>query len=57
VIDDVCKSQASTVLSSEKLRFAAWFRALYQGVVTLDASQKLVVITKEIGRLTWQRNR
>eukprot|EP00900_Chrysochromulina_parva_P007414 jgi/Chrpa1/16674/Chrysochromulina_OHIO_Genome00022814-RA len=31
VIDDVCKSQTSTVLSSEKLRFAAWFRALYQG--------------------------
>jgi len=48
VIDDVCKSQTSTVLSSEKLRFAAWFRALYQGVVTLDASQKLVVITKEM---------
>jgi hypothetical protein len=33
VIDDVCKSQTATVLSSEKLRFAAWFRALYQGVV------------------------
>ena len=48
VIDDVCKSQSATVLSSEKLRFAAWFRALYQGVVTLDASQKLVVITKEM---------
>ena len=48
VIDDVCKSQTATVLSSEKLRFAAWFRALYQGVVTLDASQKLVVITKEM---------
>ena len=48
VIDDVCKSQTATVLSSEKLRFAAWFRALYQGQVTLDASQKLVVITKEM---------
>ena len=42
VIDDVCKAQTSIVLSSEKLRFAAWFRALYQGVVTMDASQKLV---------------
>ena len=48
VIDDVCKAQTSIVLSSEKLRFAAWFRALYQGVVTMDASQKLVVITKEM---------
>ena len=44
VIDDVCKAQTSIVLSSEKLRFAAWFRALYQGVVTMDASQKLVLI-------------
>ena len=48
VVDDVCKAQTATVLSSEKLRFAAWFRALYQGVVTMDASQKLVVITKEM---------
>ena len=48
VIDDVCKTQTAVVLSSEKLRFAAWFRALYQGVVTLDTSQKLVVITKEM---------
>ena len=48
VIDDVCKAQTAIVLSSEKLRFAAWFRALYQGVVTMDASQKLVVITKEM---------
>ena len=48
VVDDVCKAQSATVLSSEKLRFAAWFRALYQGVVTLDASKKMVVITKEM---------
>ena len=27
VVDDVCKAQSATVLSSEKLRFAAWFRA------------------------------
>jgi hypothetical protein len=50
VIEDACKlsTPAVPVLASEKLRFHAWFRALYQGVVTLNSSKVLVVITPEM---------
>ena len=50
VIDDACKqaTPAVPVLASEKLRFNAWFSALYQGTVTMNTSSKLVVITPEM---------
>jgi hypothetical protein len=50
VIDDACKqaTPAVPVLASEKLRFNAWFSALYQGTVTMNTSSKLVVITAEM---------
>lgn len=50
VIDDACKlsTPVKPVLASEKLRFGAWFCALYQGTVSLNSSAKLVVITPEM---------
>ena len=50
VIEDACKisTPAKLVLASEKLRFGAWFSALYQGTVSMNSSSKLVVITPEI---------
>ena len=50
VIEDACKlsTPAKPVLASEKLRFGAWFCALYQGTVSMNSSSKLVVITPEI---------